>query len=294
MISFILLSFCLVPAVQAEKYASLVVDLENDEVFHARHADEKRHPASLTKIMTLYLLFDAVKEGRFEMTSELTVSRKAAVAPASKLGLRVGSVITVEEAILALITKSANDVAIVVAENLAETEAQFAAQMTLKAINLGMSDTYYVNASGLHNAIQVTTARDQGMLAKALLRDHEDFYPLFSLKSMKWRGQTYANHNRLLGAVADVDGIKTGFTHASGYNLLASAERHGHRLITIVLGGRTAKSRNHHVEDLLEASFKLIAERQAEKEEKALILSDARRFGAGALRGSFGLDTLRP
>ena len=239
----------------AEKYAAIVIDADTQEVLHDRNADEPRYPASLTKVMTLYMLFDALKSGEVSLDERLIVSRYAASQAPSNLKLKTGSRITVRDAINALITKSANDVAVVVAERIGGTESRFAQLMTVKAKSLGLEHTRFVNASGLPDTRQLTTARDLSMLAEAMLRDHSDYYHYFATEKFSWGGKTYKNHNELLGAVDGVDGIKTGYTRASGFNLMASAKRDGHRVIAVMLGGSTARARDRHVEALLEAAF---------------------------------------
>lgn len=241
-----------------EKYASIVIDMESGQVLHARNADAPRYPASLTKVMTLYMVFEALDEGTLALTDEMNVSTKAAKASPSKLGLRTGSTITVEQGINALVTKSANDVAVVIAEHLGGSESRFAALMTVKARSLGLRDTRFYNASGLPDARQVSTARDMAKLAEAMLVNHRDQYDYFSQRSFKFGRVTHRNHNRLLGLVDGVDGIKTGYTRASGFNLMSSAERDGNRVIVVMLGGRTSAARNAHVTDLLEAAFTAI------------------------------------
>lgn len=246
----------IMPTATAEKYASIVVDLERDEVLHARHADEPRYPASLTKVMTLYMLFDAMKAGEVRLHEQLPVSRTAASQPPSSLRLRAGSTITTKQAINALVTKSANDVAVVVAERLGGSEARFATLMTAKAQAMGMESTTFKNASGLPNSQQLSTARDMAVLAERLLDDHADYYGYFSNKKFSWGRATYKNHNRLIGDVEGVDGIKTGYTRASGFNLMTSAKRRGRRVVAIMFGGSTARSRDQHVTDLVEAAYK--------------------------------------
>lgn len=243
------------PAWANSKYASIVIDLETHQVLHDRSADESRHPASLTKVMTLYLVFDALDSGKLKLSERMKVSKLASRQQPSKLGLKAGATIKVEDAIRALVTKSANDVAVVFAERLGGTEAKFVAKMNAKADELGMSATTFRNASGLPDKKQVTTARDMAKLAEAVYADHKNRYNYFSLPSFTWNKRKYANHNELLRKVAGVDGIKTGFTNASGYNLMASAERSGHRVIAVMLGGTTGRSRDQHVSDLLEAAF---------------------------------------
>ncbi|MEL7041235.1 MAG: D-alanyl-D-alanine carboxypeptidase family protein [Pseudomonadota bacterium] len=254
--AMLVLSLGMVPNAAAEKYASIVIDMERDEVLHARHADSPRYPASLTKAMTLYMLFDAMKAGEVRLHEPLPVSAAAARQPPSALRLRAGGTITTKDAINALITKSANDVAVVVAERLGGTEARFATLMTTKARALGMDNTTFKNASGLPNTQQLSTARDMAVLAERLLEDHADYYGYFSNKKFSWGRATYKNHNQLIGNVQGVDGIKTGYTRASGFNLMASAKRRGRRVIAIMFGGSTARSRDQHVSDLIEAAYK--------------------------------------
>jgi D-alanyl-D-alanine carboxypeptidase len=270
----------------AGKYASIVIDLDTHQVMHARDADEVRHPASLTKVMTLYLVFDALDAGKLKLSDRMPVSKTASRAQPSKLGLKAGSTIKVEDAIRALVTKSANDVAIVFAEKLGGTEAKFATKMNAKAKELGMSATTFRNASGLPDKRQVTTARDMAKLAEAVYADHQKRYNYFSLSSFTWNKRKYTNHNELLKKVEGVDGIKTGFTNASGYNLMASAERDGRRVIAVMLGGTTGRSRDQHVADLLEAAF---------LEIKGVVLtadSDLRTRIAFGERGNASADDL--
>ena len=257
------LAMAFAPTASAEKYASIVVNIQTNEVLHARHADDARYPASLTKVMTLYMLYDALKAGEITLDEKLPVSRFAAAQAPSNLKLRSGSTIRVADAIDALITKSANDVAVVVAERIGGSEKRFARLMTVKAKSLGMKNTRFMNASGLPNSKQTSTARDMAILAEAMLDNHRDYYHWFSQKEFKWKGRTYKTHNGLLNKVDGVDGIKTGYTRASGFNLMTSAERNGQRIVTIMLGGRTSNSRNAHVTALVEAAF-------ASLEEKAL------------------------
>jgi D-alanyl-D-alanine carboxypeptidase len=240
----------------AGKYASIVIDLDTAQVLHARDADDTRYPASLTKVMTLYLVFDALDAGKLKLTDQLSVSRAASHQQPSKLGLKAGNSIKVEDAIRALVTKSANDVAVVLAEKLGGgSEAKFVVKMNAKAAELGLEHTNFRNASGLPDRRQTTTARDMAKLAEAVFMDHRDRYNYFSTPDFVWNKRKYANHNELLRRVDGVDGIKTGYTNASGYNLMASAERNGHRVIAVMLGGTTGKSRDQHVADLLEAAF---------------------------------------
>ncbi|MBA3067912.1 MAG: D-alanyl-D-alanine carboxypeptidase [Hyphomonas sp.] len=245
----------LAPAALAEKYAAFVMDADTGEILHERNADDARYPASLTKVMTLYLLFDALNAGDVKLTDKMTVSKNAAAQAPSNLKLKAGTKIKVEDAILALVTKSANDVAVVIAEHLGGTERKFAVKMTEKARDLGLSNTTFKNASGLPNTAQVTTAHDLALLADALLEQHAQYYHYFQNEKFAWGRMVYKNHNDLIGEVVGVDGIKTGYTRASGFNLMTSAERDGHRVIAVMLGGASAKSRNDHVAALVEAAF---------------------------------------
>lgn len=234
------------------RYAAIVVDAGNNAVLRQVHADSLRHPASLTKVMTLYLLFERLESGHLKLSTPLPVSVEAAAQAPTKLGLKPGQTISVEDAIKALITKSANDVAVVVAEAIAGSEREFARLMTLKARALGMTRTVYRNASGLPDDEQVTTARDQARLGMLIQERFPRYYHYFSLTRFTFRGATMRNHNRLLGQVAGVDGIKTGYTQASGFNLLTSVRRSGRHIVAVVLGGKTAAQRDAHMRGLIE------------------------------------------
>lgn len=246
--------FIFVSPVQA-RYAALVVEADSGKVLYARNAQQQRYPASLTKMMTLYMVFDALKRGRLTLNHRLPVSSRAVAQPPSKLGLRKGETITVRQAILALVTRSANDVATVVAEGLGRTEANFARLMTRKARSLGMEHTTFRNASGLPNNQQVTTAWDMLRLAKALQRDFPQYYHYFSTKDFTFRGKRHRNHNRLLDSYEGTNGIKTGYIRASGFNLVASVNRAGRRVIGIVFGGKTGWARDAHMRDILDQGF---------------------------------------
>ena len=243
----------------AARYASIVVEAGTNRVLHAANADTKKYPASLTKIMTLFMAFEALRAGKLGMDQKLPVSRVAQGRSPSKLGLRRGEKISVRDAIAALVTKSANDVATVLAEAMGGTERKFAVLMTKRARQLGMRNTTFKNASGLPNRRQLSTARDMSILARALLKRFPKRYREFSRRSWKWRGRTYRNHNRLLSAYEGLDGIKTGYIRASGYNLVASAKRGNRRLIAVVFGGRSAKRRNRHIAQLLDKGFAMRA-----------------------------------
>ena len=237
------------------RYASIVIDFESGQVLHETNADTRNYPASLTKMMTLYMAFEALETGALKLDQMLDVSARAAGMPSSKLGLRKGEKISVKDVILALVTKSANDAAVVMAEALEEKEYKFARRMTTKARELGMSKTTFRNASGLPNRGQVSTARDMATLARALIKDYPGYYELFSIPKFTYRGQTHSNHNRLLRNYQGTDGIKTGYIRASGFNLVASAVRNGRRVVAVVFGGKTPRSRDQHIAKLMDTAF---------------------------------------
>lgn len=233
------------------KFASIIVDGNSGAVLQATSPDAIRHPASLTKIMTLYLLFERLESGKLKLDTEMPVSQHAADQDPTKLNLRAGQTIRVEDAIKGLVTRSANDAAVVIAEAIAGNENDFAQMMTRKARSLGMSRTVYRNANGLPNDEQVTTARDQATLGRAIQERFPRYYRYFATSTFNWRGQSIRNHNRLLGSVEGVDGIKTGYTRASGFNLVSSMRRGNRHLIGVVLGGRSGGSRDAIMRNLL-------------------------------------------
>jgi D-alanyl-D-alanine carboxypeptidase len=239
------------PAHAAPKYAGIVVDAKTGKVLYSDDPDGLRYPASLTKMMTLYLTFEALEAGRIRLDSRVPVSANAAKEPPSKLGMGVGGNINVEQAMKALITRSANDVATALGEFLGGSEARFAQMMTNKARALGMTRTTYRNAHGLPNTAQMTTARDQARLGMALRQHFPQYYGYFSTRSFKFGKQTIGNHNRLLGSVDGVDGIKTGYIRASGFNLVTSLERDGRSVVGVVIGGRSGASRDAHMRKLM-------------------------------------------
>ncbi len=255
-------SFFAAPAfAQDERFAEIAVDYTSGEILFGTNENAIRHPASLTKMMTLYLLFEAVEDGRLTMDSTIRVSRYAARQSPTRLGFRCarrartcGSV-TVEQAINALIVLSANDVAVAVAEHLGRTESNFALRMTRRAHAMGMTDTVFTNASGLPNLHQVTTAHDMAILGRRLIEDYPEYYPLFSSRSFAYGRRTVYGHNRVMDMTDGVDGIKTGYTRASGFNLVSSAMRDGRRVITVVLGGATAAERDAQMVDLINRAF---------------------------------------
>jgi D-alanyl-D-alanine carboxypeptidase len=239
-------------------YSAIVIDAHTGKVLHNEQADKITFPASLTKMMTLYLLFEAIEKGKISPQAKLRVSVEASRQGPTKLYLKAGDRISVRDALLGLMTKSANDAAVVVAEGIAGTEANFAARMTAKARALGMTNTTFKNASGLPNPEQKTTARDMAILSLALYKHYPKYYAFFRTKSFIYRGQQINNHNHLLGVVPGLDGIKTGWIVASGWNLSASAARSGQRVIAVVLGGKTRLWRDKRVSDLIEYGFQKI------------------------------------
>jgi D-alanyl-D-alanine carboxypeptidase len=232
-------------------YAGIVVDAKTGKTLYSSSADSYRYPASLTKIMTLYIVFEELEAGRLSLDSELTVSSYASQRPPSKLGLKPGGTIKVKDAILALVTKSANDVASTVAENLGGSERKFAERMTRTARQIGMSKTTFRNPHGLPDNGQRTTARDMATLGIAIQERFPQYYGYFKTRSYSYKGRTYGNHNRLLGQVKGVDGIKTGYIRASGFNLVTSVNRDGRQIVAVVMGGRTGASRNAQMTKLI-------------------------------------------
>lgn len=240
----------------SNRYAAIVIEEATGRVLFSRNADKKLYPASLTKIMTLYLLFEELDAGRMTLQTRLPISRVAASRSPSKLYLAPGTTISAENAILALVTKSANDIATAVGEKISGTERAFAGKMTRKARALGMVNTTFKNASGLPNRKQRSTARDMARLGVAIRRDFPQYYHYFSRKSFKFNGRNYGNHNKLLRQFDGTDGIKTGFTNASGFNLVAATERNGVRLIGVVFGGRTGATRDAHMMKIMATQFR--------------------------------------
>lgn len=241
------------------RYASIILEESSGKVLFSRNADKQLRPASLTKIMTLYLIFEALQQKKVTMDTRMKVSRTAASRSPSKLYLKPGHTITVKNAILALVTKSANDVATVVAEHLGGgSEREFARKMTRKAKSLGMSRTIFRNASGLPHSSQYSTARDMARLGMAVRRDFPQYFHYFSRAQFNWNGLKFKNHNRLLKTFQGTDGIKTGYTNAAGFNLVATAKRNGVRLIGVVFGGKTGRSRDKHMVSILGKQFKRV------------------------------------
>lgn len=239
------------PAAAAPKYAGIVIDAKTGKTLYAENADALRFPASLTKMMTLYLTFEALKRGKVKLSTKIPFSANASAEPPTKLGVKAGRSITVEQAILGLVTKSANDAATATAEFLGGSEADFARMMTAKARQLGMSKTVFRNAHGLPNSQQVTTARDMAVLGMALRQHFPEYYHYFSVRSFTFGRTRMANHNRLLGTVSGVDGIKTGYTRASGFNLVSSVVDDNRSIVAVVIGGKSGASRNTTMKNLI-------------------------------------------
>ncbi len=243
------------------RYAALLLDAGTGEVLYARQPDAERFPASITKVMTLYLVFERLAAGQIRLDDPVTISAYAASQRPSRLGLKPGQTLSVDQAIRALTTKSANDIAVAIAEHVAGSEAQFARLMTHRARALGMANSRFVNPSGLPDSRQVTTARDIATLSLALIRDFPQYYPYFQQQQFVFQGRAMPNHNHLLRTMPGVDGIKTGFTNAAGFTLAASAVRDGRRLVAVVLGSPTRPGRDANVEALLASGFNVLAAR---------------------------------
>ncbi len=244
-------------------YSAIVVDAATGNVLSEVNADTKGYPASLTKMMTLYMLFDALERGQVSGDSLIPVTARAMNAAPSKLNLTRNSKLTVDQAIGALITKSANDVAVATAEFLGGSEDAFAEKMTARARELGMSQTTFMNASGLPNPGQISSARDMAILAGHLIKDHPQYYTQFGRMEYVYQGQTIRTHNRLLEFYEGADGIKTGYTAASGYNLVGSATRNGYRIIGVIFGGATANARDRKLAELMDQGFAVVSGGQA-------------------------------
>jgi len=237
------------------KYASIVMDANSGRIINEVNSDKQLYPASLTKMMTLYLTFEALENKKIYNNTYLRVSNKAARQPPSSLGLRAGEAISTKDAILAIVTKSANDVAVVLAEAVGGSEEAFVKKMNAKAKKLGMNRTNFANASGLFKKEQYSTAHDIAVLGQALIKDYPGYYKLFKTPTFTFRGNTYRNHNKLMAYYDGMDGLKTGYITASGFNLAASAIRDGKRLIGVVFGGKSAKARNMVMRHLLDNGF---------------------------------------
>lgn len=281
----------------ASKYSSIVIEYETGRILHAVDPDQQSYPASLTKMMTLYLTFEALTQRRANLEQRLTVSEHAAAMEPSKLGLRPGTSIRLEDALLGLVTLSANDAAVVLGEALGGSEPNFARIMTMKARALGMTRTTFANASGLPNPDQVSTARDMALLGRALIRDFPRYYPYFNTRSFTYNGRVIGNHNHLLDNYEGADGIKTGFIRASGFNLVASAKRDNRRLIGVVFGGQSVGWRDAHMVRLLDRGFGMPsrgedvlvarAPAQADEDEDGAARTPVSRVVASTLKARF-------
>jgi len=267
------------------KYAAIVIDAKTGKVLHSRNANARRYPASLTKMMTLYIMFEEMKAGRLKKSTRIRFSRNAAAEQPSKLGVRRGRSISAEQAVYALVTKSANDVATAVAEHIGGSETAFANRMTRKARQLGMNKTTFRNAHGLPNRKQVTTAADMAKLGLALREHFPRRYSYFKTRRFKFGKRRYGNHNKLLGRVRGVDGIKTGYTRASGFNLVSSVSSKNRRIVAVVMGGRSGRSRNAQMRKLIKrylpkasrgGSRRLIARAKSSSTGGAVVVASAK------------------
>lgn len=241
-----------IQSASSEKYSAIVVDAVSGKMLYQANSDTVRYPASLTKMMTIYLLFEAMEAGRVSQTTQIPVSDYARARPPTKIGFRQGETIDADSAIKALVTKSANDVAVAVAEFLGGTEDNFAATMTTRARSIGMRSTVFRNASGLPDPEQVTTARDMAVLGLALRKRFPQYYYYFSVTSFTYNGRQIRGHNDLIGGVDGVDGIKTGYIRASGFNVVTSVTRRNRKLVAVIMGGPTARVRNADMAALIE------------------------------------------
>ena len=243
------------------RYASIVVDASSGEVLYEKHADSARYPASITKVMTLYLTFEALQSGKLHMDDRVVFSAHASAQAPSKLGVAPGESVSVADAIQAMCVLSANDAAVAMAEKLGGTESRFAALMTLRAQELGMRNTQFVNANGLPDSRQLTTARDIAIMSRAVMRDFPQYYHYFGQLQFDFHGRVISNHNHMLTEVPGVDGLKTGFINAAGFNIAISGVRDGRRLIVVVLGGSSRAARDQNAEDLLLTGFDVMKRR---------------------------------
>jgi D-alanyl-D-alanine carboxypeptidase len=283
----------------SERYSAIVLESRTGNVLVAASPDETRHPASLTKMMTLYMVFEALRDGRLNLESRVPFSEEAASRPPSKLGVPPGGSISLEQAILALVTRSANDVASAVGERIGGSEERFAQMMTLRARSLGMSRTTFRNASGLPDGDQVTTARDMATLGRRLMQDFPDRYHYFGVSYAQVGRQRIRNHNRMLESYEGVDGIKTGYIRDSGFNIVTSASRGGQRLVGAVFGGSSWVERDAHMASLLDQGFSTLGIAVATREDRAPLLvraAAAAPVSRAAARGPVRptRDTARP
>ncbi len=258
----LVLAFSISDAVAGEKQAAMVIDANTGRVLYSKSGDEERYPASLTKIMTLYMVFELLEQGRLTPNTKIRISSQAAAQPPSRIGLKVGKTIRLRDAMKALVTKSANDIAVALAEHIAGSEAKFARLMTAKAKAIGMIRTRFKNASGLPNNDQVTTARDMLTLAMRIQEQFPKHYEIFKTRKFYYNGKRYKNHNTLLGRVKGVDGIKTGYIRKSGFNLVTSVRTGGKHVVAVVFGGKTAKARNREMQALIKRLLPIASTRR--------------------------------
>ncbi len=255
---------------KSKKYAAIVYDINSNKIIYGRNMDKRRYPASLTKVMTLYMLFEALDAKRISLRTKMKISRNAARQPASHLGLKAGRYISVQKAIQALIVRSANDVAVVVGEFLGGSEKKFAKLLTAKAREIGMRNTVFKNASGLPNKRQYTTARDMIIMSKRIMHDFHQYYHYFKLTKFSYRGKTFYTHNKLVLSLKGVQGMKTGYIRASGYNVINSYKKNGYHLLAVVMGGKNSVQRDKHMERLIYSSVK----RARKAGERALMTNE--------------------
>ena len=273
----ILVIFILASSASYAKKAAIVIDFDTKEVLFEVNANTKNYPASLTKIMTLYILFDQIDKGLLTYETNLKVSKIASSRSPSKLYLEAGSFIKVEDAIMALIIKSANDVATVVAENISGTEKEFAKLMTKYARNLGMANTTFKNASGLPNRAQLTTARDISILSHALISNFPEEYKLFSKQKFTYNGKTYKTHNKLMLSYEGADGIKTGYIRASGFQLAFSAVRNNKRLVGVIFGGDTGKQRDRSLKIIMDKEFAELGIKNTKEKKSTIVKKETKK-----------------
>lgn len=246
------------------KYAAFVVDGDTGKILYQEDADKLRHPASLTKMMTAYLLFEAMEKNRVNLNTRFKVTANAANQPKTNLNLEGGEIMTVRDAMLAIIVKSANDAAVVIAENLAGSEDKFVDMMNARAKQLGMKNTHFENANGFHNPKQITTAKDMALLGIALKKHFPQYFKYFSYKSFTYNGVEYKGHNRVMENYPGADGLKTGFVNASGFNLVTTASRRGINIVGVVIGGRSQASRDAQMVKLLDYGFEKAAQQKSQ------------------------------
>ena len=269
---FLLIFLTTAPAAAYQtRTATFLMETNTGRVLVSENADQPRYPASLTKLMTLYMVFDALEKGKISLDDKFVVSEKASRAPRSRMNLKKNTTISVENVVLAMIVKSANDAAIVAAEGLGGSEAQFADKMTQVAHELGMKSSVFKNASGLHNKEQVTTARDMAVLSMALYQHFPHYFKLFSVRGFQYGKRYYGNHNLVARYYRGGDGLKTGYVDASGYHVVGSASRDGKRLVGVVMGRNSVKERDRQIFKLLDSGFSELKNEASHHEETVFL-----------------------